>query len=202
MAFITKLDILETKLGIPETKLDIPEPEEFRWLIDLPRPRQVKKQSPWRYTFFYVAPVAMVLAMLADGDLNFRAAIVLTIIFLAIAVLIFLVNPDRSARLLASGNLTFGKVVGVEREDGDEEISWRVDCKFRDSRGTVHTAAYKYADEGEWQGQVGDVLPIFYDSSNPSRNYLLLDRGMHLTPETPTYSMRGCGGLPADAGGV
>ena len=28
------------------------------------------------------------------------------------------------------------------------------------------------------------------------------DRGMHLTPETPTYSMRGCGGLPADAGGV
>ena len=27
-------------------------------------------------------------------------------------------------------------------------------------------------------------------------------RGMHLTPETPTYSMRGCGGLPADAGGV
>ena len=25
---------------------------------------------------------------------------------------------------------------------------------------------------------------------------------MHLTPETPTYSMRGCGGLPADAGGV
>ena len=30
----------------------------------------------------------------------------------------------------------------------------------------------------------------------------LVDRGMHLTPETPTYSMRGCGGLPADAGGV
>ena len=28
------------------------------------------------------------------------------------------------------------------------------------------------------------------------------NRGMHLTPETPTYSMRGCGGLPADAGGV
>ena len=28
------------------------------------------------------------------------------------------------------------------------------------------------------------------------------DRGMHFTPETPTYSMRGCGGLPADAGGV
>ena len=28
------------------------------------------------------------------------------------------------------------------------------------------------------------------------------DSGMHLTPETPTYSMRGCGGLPADAGGV
>ena len=28
------------------------------------------------------------------------------------------------------------------------------------------------------------------------------DQGMHLTPETPTYSMRGCGGLPADAGGV
>ena len=27
-------------------------------------------------------------------------------------------------------------------------------------------------------------------------------RGMHFTPETPTYSMRGCGGLPADAGGV
>ena len=27
-------------------------------------------------------------------------------------------------------------------------------------------------------------------------------RGMHLTPETPIYSMRGCGGLPADAGGV
>ena len=30
----------------------------------------------------------------------------------------------------------------------------------------------------------------------------LTNRGMHLTPETPTYSMRGCGGLPADAGGV
>ena len=29
-----------------------------------------------------------------------------------------------------------------------------------------------------------------------------INRGMHLTPETPTYSMRGCGGLPADAGGV
>ena len=28
------------------------------------------------------------------------------------------------------------------------------------------------------------------------------NRGMHLTPETPTYSLRGCGGLPADAGGV
>ena len=27
-------------------------------------------------------------------------------------------------------------------------------------------------------------------------------RGMHFTPETPIYSMRGCGGLPADAGGV
>ena len=131
------------------TELDIPEPEEFLWLTGLPRPRQVKKQSPWRYAFFYVAPVAMVLAMLADGDLNFRAAIVLTIIFLAIAVVIFLVNPDRSARLLANGNLTFGKVVGVEREDGDDEISWRVDCKFRDSRGTVHAAAYEYADEEE-----------------------------------------------------
>ena len=40
-----------------------------------------------------------------------------------------------------------------------------------------------------------------------SRMYLLPfedphSRGMHLTPETPTYSMRGCGGLPADAGGV
>ena len=30
----------------------------------------------------------------------------------------------------------------------------------------------------------------------------VLSRGMHLTPETPIYSMRGCGGLPADAGGV
>ena len=28
------------------------------------------------------------------------------------------------------------------------------------------------------------------------------DRGMHLTPEAPTYSMRAHGGLPAYAGGV
>ena len=35
-----------------------------------------------------------------------------------------------------------------------------------------------------------------------SRTGDLQYRGMHLTPETPTYSMRGCGGLPADAGGV
>ena len=163
------------------TKLDIPEPEEFLWLTGLPRPRQVKKQSPWRYAFFYVAPVAMVLAMLADGDLNFRAAIVLTIIFLAIAVLIFLVNPDRSARLLANGNLTFAKIVGVKQEDVDDTISWDVDCQFRDSGGAVHTAAYVYA-HGKWQGQVGDVLPVFYDSSNPSRNYLLLDSDRIIPP--------------------
>ena len=28
------------------------------------------------------------------------------------------------------------------------------------------------------------------------------NRGMHLTPEAPTYSMRAHGGLPAYAGGV
>ena len=33
-------------------------------------------------------------------------------------------------------------------------------------------------------------------------DYSMGESGMHLTPETPTYSMRGCGGLPADAGGV
>ncbi len=36
--------------------------------------------------------------------------------------------------------------------------------------------------------------------------YELMDeseiRGMHLTPEAPTYSMRAHGGLPAYAGGV
>ena len=37
-----------------------------------------------------------------------------------------------------------------------------------------------------------------FDYANEESFY----RGMHLTPETPTYSMRGCGGLPADAGGV
>ena len=162
------------------TKLDIPEPEEFRWLLDLPRPRQVKKQSRMRYAFVLVMPTMFGIAMLADGDLNFGAAIVIAILQ-AIAVVIFLVNPDRSARLLANGNLTFGKVVGVEREDGDDEISCRVDCKFRDSRGTVHTAAYEYAYR-EWEGQVGDVLPVFYDSSNPSRNYLLLDSDRIIPP--------------------
>ena len=83
---------------------------------------------------------------------------------------------DRGNNLLSNGNVAFGKIVGVEWVGNVEaELGWRLDYQFRDSRGTVHAAAYKYADEEEWQGQVGDVLPVFYDSSNPSCSYLLLD---------------------------
>ena len=48
--------------------------------------------------------------------------------------------------------------------------------------------------------QTGAVIsaPVPIPGYRPDSWY----RGMHLTPETPTYSMRGCGGLPADAGGV
>ena len=47
-------------------------------------------------------------------------------------------------------------------------------------------------------GECGFQLKAVRYGSSP----VFLNRGMHLTPETPTYSMRGCGGLPADAGGV
>ena len=45
--------------------------------------------------------------------------------------------------------------------------------------------------------------PRMREGLRPSRRVQdFINLGMHLTPETPTYSMRGCGGLPADAGGV
>ncbi len=159
------------------TKLDIPEPEEFRWLIDLPRPRQViKKPDPVPVgVFLALLGLVLILSNLRGEDAVYGLVALGVVIFIILRIL------DRGNNLLANGNLTFGKVVGVEREDGDDEISWRVDYQFRDSRGTVHTAAYEYA-YGEWQGQVGDVLPVFYDSSNPSRNYLLLDSDRIVPP--------------------
>ena len=41
-------------------------------------------------------------------------------------------------------------------------------------------------------------LPVLRRDLAPELGY----RGMHLTPEAPTYSMRAHGGLPAYAGGV
>ena len=49
---------------------------------------------------------------------------------------------------------------------------------------------------GSVEGAMHPSLAV--QQSDPELSF----RGMHFTPETPTYSMRGCGGLPADAGGV
>ena len=56
-------------------------------------------------------------------------------------------------------------------------------------------AAYR----GKWSEEYAECAWKAYDSCLARH---CPNRGMHLTPETPTYSMRGCGGLPADAGGV
>ncbi len=51
-----------------------------------------------------------------------------------IAVLFLLVNPERGAKLLATGNVTFGKIVGTEWVGNVEgELRWCLDYKFRDS---------------------------------------------------------------------
>ena len=64
---------------------------------------------------------------------------------------------------------------------------------------------------GVWKKQVSDdaydQLSSFFGTKSiwpPIYLNLLFsgDRGMHLTPEAPTYSMRAHGGLPAYAGGV
>ena len=56
-------------------------------------------------------------------------------------------------------------------------------------------------EPGEWAigglQDDGAIAALFY--SRDLDNYV---RGMHLTPEAPTYSMRAHGGLPAYAGGV
>ena len=176
-------------LDIPEREsLDISEVEELRWIIDLPRPRQVKKEPLLHYVIRYVVAVIlggglasllalavlMKLGVLADDDPD-HVKIGIAILF-AIAVGTYLVHLDKSDKLMANGNVTFGKIVGAEWEGGVEgELGWRLDYKFRDNNGTVHAAAYKYADEKEWQGQVGDILPVFYEQYKPSRNLLLLD---------------------------
>ncbi len=104
------------------------------------------------------------------------------LVALGVAIFIILRILDRDNNLLANGNVAFAKIVGVKQEDVDDTISWRLDYMIRDSRRTIHTAAYDYADAGEWPGQVGDVLPVFYDGSNPSRNYLLLDSDRIIPP--------------------
>ena len=161
------------------TELDIPEPGEFRWLVDLPRPRQViKKPDPVPVgVFLALLGLVLILSNLRGEDAVYGLVALGVVIFIILRIL------DRGNNLLSNGNLTFGKIVDVEWIGNVEgELGWRLDYEFRDSRGTVHTAAYEYADEGEWQGQVGDVLPVFYDSSNPSRNYLLLDSDRIVPP--------------------
>ena len=128
-----------------------------------------------RYALICVIPVALGLAMLADGDFNLEAAIFLATLF-AIALVTFLVNPDRSAKLLASGNVTFGKIVEAEWVGNVEaELGWSLEYVFADSDGTLHTVRPDYINDDTKEFKVGDVLPVFYDSGNPSRNYLLLD---------------------------
>ena len=43
---------------------------------------------------------------------------------------------------------------------------------------------------------------FFFEDGTVAEAGVFSDRGMHLTPEAPTYSMRAHGGLPAYAGGV
>jgi len=156
--------------------LDLPEVEGLRWLIDLPRPRQVKKEWRWRYLFFFLIPVVIGLGMVAVGYPRWGGLILLVLFIYALIGLNDLESRVGITDLLANGNVTFGKIVNAKWVGNLEaELGWRLDYKFADSKGMVHTAAYEYADEEEWQGQVGDVLPVFYDNSNPSRNYLLLD---------------------------
>ena len=155
---------------------DIPEKvrvKGLRWLIDLPRPRQVKEKKSQAGQ-----GAGVLLGLFGLLFFFFRLPGKEAILGLvAIVVALFLSQiPDKSNKLLASGNVTFGKILKAEWEGNVEaELGWRLDYKFADSKGAVHTAAYEYADEEEWQGKVGDVLPVFYDNSNPSRNYLLLD---------------------------
>ena len=135
----------------------------------LAAPRQViKKPDPVPVgVFLALLGLVLILSNLRGEDAVYGLVALGVVIFIILRIL------DRGNNLLSNGNLTFGKIVDVEWIGNVEgELGWRLDYEFRDSRGTVHTAAYEYADEGEWQGQVGDVLPVFYDSSNPSRNYL------------------------------
>ena len=158
-----------------EDLLNTPESQPFRWLIDLPRPRHVMKRSRWRYSLLPVLPVLMWLAALWDGDLNSSLTFIcgsLTVI----GSVVFLLNPGGSVRLLATGNVALGKVVAFEWAGNVEaDLGWNIDYWFWDSGGNAYAETYEYANQQEWQGQIGDLLPVIYDNSDPSRHQLLFD---------------------------
>ena len=74
----------------------------------------------------------------------------------------------------------------------------RVSSEWKAVQKEITTAV-----QAHQRGDYGTVFPMFKslaENGHVASQFHL--RGMHFTPETPTYSMRGCGGLPADAGGV
>ena len=89
---------------------------------------------------------------------------------------------------LDRGNL--GVVVGENFTKGDTSLVQSPDGYFLDDNDT-------FVDPEEQCPCYGSAF-----AKDKVGGAYFGNRGMHLTPETPTYSMRGCGGLPADAGGV
>ena len=101
----------------------------------------------------------------------------------------------------------------VTRENGQRKIVVSCNVAGRDLRSVVNDIQDHVKRETDFPpGYRIEYGGQFESEAEASRRILLLgvlvvigifvNRGMHLTPETPTYSMRGCGGLPADAGGV
>ena len=93
---------------------------------------------------------------------------------------------------------------GLRQLKGERDIVYR---NNGDGTFTDVTDLAQVKDEKAYYG----FTPVFDDLNDDGRpDHIrrqrllsqLFVRCMHLTPETPTYSMRGCGGLPADAGGV
>ncbi len=95
------------KFKMPSLKelLDIPEVERLRWLIDLPRPRQVRGASRWRYLFFFLIPVVIGLVTVAVGYPRWGGQILLLLFIYAIIGAFYLESRVGITDLLANGNV-------------------------------------------------------------------------------------------------
>ena len=163
------------------TDLDIPEPQEFRWLLDLPRPRQVtKKPDPVAVgVFLGLIGLILILSNLRGEDAVYGLVALCVVIFIIFIILRVLGSGDN---LLSNGDISFAKLVHVQVKSFDSEGTlWRLVWVFRDSNARVRYISDEASELDCRSGQdwavpkVGGILPVVYDSKNSSHNHLLVD---------------------------